>query len=99
MSNFLYPYRVASGGESLEMTTRMVVAPVAGTFKPRASLARQSLATSGKVSEGQLLGYIVNATDRVEVTSPFTGEISSLIAWPNERVRKYQQVLSLEIAS
>ena len=91
-------------GQTLAITTRLIVAPAAGTFRPAPRIEwsmRQhpSQAGASRIDAGQLIGYVVNASERIAVTSPFDGEVNSLIAWPNERLRKYQQILSLEIAA
>ena len=83
--------RSALEGEPLDMDTRLVVAPAAGTFEPDATM-------TGQVTAGQIIGHIVSAADRIAVRSPFDGLVASMLAWPNERVRKYQMVLALDPA-
>lgn len=75
-------------GESLVMDTKMVVAPMAGVFEPED-------VHEGRIGVGQVIGYIVNASDRVPITSPFEGIIDTVMAWPKERVRKYQTLVAL----
>lgn len=75
-------------GESLVMSTKMVVSPMAGVFEP------QELADS-RVSVGQVIGYIANASERVPIRSPFDGIVDVVTAWPSERVRKYQMLMAL----
>ncbi len=84
---FVFPEVVE--GESLDMRTRLVVAPVAGTFEPIDGVVSEVLA-------GQVVGHVVNASDRVAITSPFGGAIVSMLAWPKERVRKYQNLIALD---
>ena len=75
-------------GESLVMSTKMVVSPMAGVFEP------QELSDE-RISVGQVIGYIANASERVPIQSPFEGIVDVVMAWPTERVRKYQLLMAL----
>lgn len=46
-----------------------------------------------------MVGHIVNASDRVAVTSPFAGLMDSFLAWPNERLQKHERVMLMRMAS
>lgn len=75
-------------GEPLVMSTKMVVSPMAGVFEP------QELADE-RVTVGQVIGYVANASQRVPIRSPFEGIVDVVAAWPAERVRKYQMLMAL----
>lgn len=91
------PVREVGGCETFQATTRLVVAPAPGSFEPAALLAELSAPVA--IEQGQVIGHITGTTGRVAVTSPFTGELDSVIAWPNERLQKHQRVLSMCEAS
>ena len=74
--------------DRLDVPTRVVVSPAPGVFEPS-----HDVATSVRV--GEVIGHIVSPSSRVAVTSPFAGEVANFVAWPQERVRKYQMLLSL----
>lgn len=74
-------------GEHLSMSIRMVVSPGAGIFQPVAG------ATKGTgVGVGGLLGHIGD----LEVRSPFSGEISGMLAVAGERIAVGQPIAWLE---
>lgn len=76
-------------GETLVMSTKMVVSPVAGVFQPE-DVQNQ------RISVGQIIGYVASASQRVPIRSPFEGILDFFSAWPDERVRKYQVLMALE---
>lgn len=82
-------------GDHYHTPLRLIVAPSAGTFEPATGM-RQG---QSPIQQGQVVGHIVNASDRVAVTSPFAGLMESFLAWPNERLQKHERVLSLRAAS
>lgn len=65
---------------------RVIVAPAAGVFEPAAT-------DGSKICRGQVIGHIRCGQERIEITSPFTGQTRGVFAWPDERVRRYQPVL------
>lgn len=79
-------------GEEPATPTRVVVAPLAGRFEPAGS---GELAAGAAVTEGQPIGFVCNGEDRIAVTSPFGGVVERVMAWPTERLRPFQPVLSL----
>lgn len=83
----------STDGEVLEMPTRLVVAPGAGSFEPSAIIDRAGTT----IRQGQVVGYVNNAGDRTPVTSPFAGLLETVFALPAERVNRYQLVLSLRM--
>ncbi len=85
------------GCEVFEAETRVIVAPAPGSFEPAALLAK--LPAPVAISQGQVVGHITGTGGRVEVTSPFTGDLDVVIAWPNERLQKHQRLLSMREAS
>lgn len=82
-------------GDHLHTPLRLIVAPSAGTFEPETSV-QQGPTT---IRQGQIVGHIVSANDRVAVTSPFAGQMEAFLAWPNERLQKHERVLALRAAS
>lgn len=81
------------GCETFLAETRLVVAPVPGSFEPVDTLLEQDSTVS--ISEGDVVGHIVGTGGRVAVTSPFSGSLDTMIAWPNERLQRHQRVLSM----
>lgn len=75
-------------GETLVMSTKMVVSPMAGVFEPQGVVNQP-------VSVGQVIGYVASASERIPITSPFEGIVDVVTAWPDERVRKYQVLMAL----
>lgn len=82
-------------GDHLHTPLRLIVAPSAGTFEPASGM--QQGPTS--IRQGQVVGHIVNASDRIAVTSPFAGQMETFLAWPNERLQKHERVLTMRAAS
>ena len=66
---------------------RLVVASTAGVFQPG------DLAAGSAVHEGQVIGHVRTGVDQVAVTSPFAGTVRAALAWPEERVHRYQPLL------
>ncbi len=79
-------------GEPLVMNTKMVVSPMAGVFQPETLHDK-------RISVGQIIGHIINASERIPITSPFEGVVDTITAWPDERVRKYQLLMALATPS
>ena len=78
------------GGEALNVPERVVVAPTAGVFHPKAP---EVVTTEGEiVNAGQVLGT-VHTLDRDEpVKSPFAGLLMGMLALDGERVRPGQAI-------
>ena len=83
-------------GETFQSHTRLIVAPASGSFTPAELLAGQGATVS--IVRGQVVGAITNSAESISVTSPFTGDVDTVLAWPNERLKKHQHVLSLRVA-
>ena len=81
--------------DHLHSSFRLVVAPSAGTFQPADGLQ----SGPSQIHRGQVVGHIVNSSVRVAVTSPFDGHMDTFLAWPNERLRKHDRVMSMRAAS
>ena len=78
-------------GEQFDVGECLVVAPVAGVFHP-APVRR-------RVCAGDVVGHLqVSAGEQVAVTSPFSGELVEVVAWPGERLGAYQRVARLRVA-
>lgn len=89
--------REVGGCETFQAATRLVVAPAPGSFEPAALLAEPSARVA--IERGQVIGHIAGTAGRVAVTSPFAGNLDTVIAWPNQRLQKHQRVLSMREAS
>lgn len=74
-------------GEHLSMSVRMVVSPGAGIFQPAPDAAK-----GNSVGVGGLLGNIGD----VEVRSPFSGQISGMLAVAGERIAVGQPIAWLD---
>jgi biotin carboxyl carrier protein len=82
-----------SHGELLHVPDRIVVAPRTGVFIP---LERcRALEAGSTVRSGQVIGHVRCGHEMLQVTSPFDGVARDVLAWPNERVRRYQPLLWL----
>ncbi len=89
--------RLVGGCERFESSLRLIVSPASGSFEPATELMNRSEATPIQV--GQVVGRVVGTGGCVDVTSPFTGSLDAVLAWPNERLVKHQHVLVLRSAS
>ncbi len=77
-------------GDDVHLHVRLVVAPVAGLFRPQPP---ETVTTEGEILvEGQVIGLIDGPGCRVEVVSAFTGFFMGLLAESGERVRPGQPV-------
>jgi [acyl-carrier-protein] S-malonyltransferase len=76
-------------GEHLYDTTRLVVAPAAGVFRPTGSVE-----AGATVEVGALVGHV----GEVEVRTPFAGEVMGCLALDGERLGSQQPVLWLRSA-
>lgn len=77
-------------GDDLRLAERLVVAPVAGIFRP---LPPETVTTEGEiVFDGQSLGVVEGPGQAVEVRSFFTGFLMGMLAEDGERVRPGQPV-------
>ncbi len=89
--------RSIGGCEVFQAELRLIVAPAPGSFEPAALLAEQPAPVA--IAAGQVVGHICSTAGRVAVTSPFRGNLDTVLAWPNERLQKHQHVLSMREAS
>ena len=74
---------VASDGENLYVTERLVVSPCAGVFTPNAELADQAT-----LNVGDIVGTVADE----EVRSPFAGTVMGIMAVDGERVTSRQPI-------
>ena len=87
-------------GDHLHTPLRLIVAPSAGTFEPASGMQHSGMSQGPtSIRQGQVVGHIVNASDRIAVTSPFAGQMETFLAWPNERLQKHERVLTMRAAS
>ena len=89
--------RIVGGCEVYQAELRLIVAPAPGNFQPAALLAEQPAPVA--VAAGQVVGHVSGTGGRVAVTSPFAGSLDTVLAWPNERLKKHQGVVALREAS
>jgi len=79
-----------SEGDDVQMHARLVVAPIAGLFRP---YPPEHVTSEGEIlREGQVVGVVEGLGRRVEVVSFFTGFFMGLLAESGERVRPGQPV-------
>jgi len=84
-------------GEQLLVPERIVIAPVAGVFRPAPP---QTVTADGEVVyAGQVVGLVETTAGTTPVTSPFTGFFMGLMAHDGERVREDQPVVWLRTSS
>jgi biotin carboxyl carrier protein len=83
---------VPLGGERLAVLERMIVAPVAGVFRPVAT------DTGATVLEGDVIGMIEGPGTQQPVRSPFAGTLMGILAYAGERLREGQAVAWLRVA-
>ena len=83
-------------GERLLVPERVIVAPVAGVFRP---LPPEQLTAEGDVvHEGQPVGVLEGLGTRTEVLSPFRGHLMGMLVHQGERVREGEPVAWLRTA-
>lgn len=82
-------------GEVLHVPERMIVAPMAGVFRP---VAATFTAEGELVHEGQAIGVLEGPGRATLVESPFDGFLMGMLAMPGERLREGQPVAWLRVA-
>jgi multidrug efflux pump subunit AcrA (membrane-fusion protein) len=77
-------------GDDLRLAERLIVAPVAGVFRPHPP---EVITAEGEiVHDGQSLGLIDGPGQSVDVVSFATGYLMGMLAEPGQRVRPGQPV-------
>ncbi|MDQ6798133.1 MAG: hypothetical protein M3011_08980 [Actinomycetota bacterium] len=84
-----------SHGERLGVPERVILAPIAGSFRP---LAPQTGSESDDIDEMQVIGFVEGQGQSAPVRSPFGGLLMGLLAHAGERVREGQPVAWLRVA-
>jgi len=80
-------------GERLGVPERVILAPIAGSFRP----VDQEPA-SADIDEEQVIGFVEGQGQSAPVRSPFGGLLMGLLAHAGERVREGQPVAWLRVA-
>jgi hypothetical protein len=75
--------------EYLDVRTRLILAPQAGTFAPHRALSSPPPA---RVAAGDEIGIVLQLGEQHAVRSCFTGLLQGLLVFPGERVRSLQPV-------
>ena len=83
-----------SHGERLGVPERVILAPIAGNFRPLAPEA----GVSDDIDEEQVIGFVEGQGRSAPVRSPFGGLLMGLLAHAGERVREGQPVAWLRLA-
>ncbi len=84
-----------SHGERLDAPERVILAPIAGSFRP---LAPEAGSESDDIDEEQVIGFVEGQGQSAPVRSPFGGLLMGLLAHAGERVREGQPVAWLRVA-
>ncbi len=81
-------------GERLGVPERVILAPIAGSFRPVAAEAGDT----DDIDEEQVIGFVEGQGQSAPVRSPFGGLLMGLLAHAGERVREGQPVAWLRVA-
>ncbi|MGI9032766.1 MAG: hypothetical protein ACR2HY_03580 [Acidimicrobiales bacterium] len=81
-------------GERLVVPERVILAPIAGHFRPLPS----DEADGSGIAEEQVIGFVEAQGRSAPVRSPFGGRLMGLLAHAGERVREGQPVAWLRLA-
>jgi len=81
-------------GERLGVPERVILAPIAGSFRPLADQA----GNSNDIDEKQVIGFVEGQGHSAPVQSPFGGLLMGLMAHAGERVREGQPVAWIRVA-
>lgn len=82
-------------GEHVAVPERMIVAPGAGVFRPRAASFPSGLVV---VEPDEEIGVVEGPGTVVPVRSPFRGRLMGMLAVDGERLREGQPVAWLRVA-
>ncbi len=85
-----------SHGERLGVPERVILAPIAGSFRPLTVSAGGDDAND--IDEEQVIGFVEGQGQSAPVRSPFGGLLMGLLAHAGERVREGQPVAWLRVA-
>ncbi|MGI9022367.1 MAG: hypothetical protein ACR2HV_03880 [Acidimicrobiales bacterium] len=81
-------------GERLGVPERVILAPIAGSFRPLAD----EVDDDGDIDEEQVIGFVEGQGRSAPVRSPFGGLLMGLLAHAGERVREGQPVAWIRVA-
>ena len=83
--------------EDLHVPERLIEAPTAGVFR---TAPPEVVTSEGEIVQaGQVLGSIEAMGESVPVTSPHTGFLMGLLAFPGERVRSAQPLAWVRVTT
>ena len=83
--------------EDLHVPERLIAAPTAGVFH---TAPPEVVTSEGEIVQaGQVLGSIEAMGETVPVTSPHTGFLMGLLAFPGERVRSAQPLAWVRVTT
>jgi hypothetical protein len=82
-------------GEHVAVPERLIVAPGAGVFRPRAQRVPTGLVV---VEPDEAVGVLEGPGTVVPVRSPFRGRLMGMLALDGERLREGQPVAWLRVA-
>ena len=86
-------------GERPGVPERVILAPIAGSFRPMADQAGDSQVIDGRdIDEKQVIGFVEGQGHSAPVQSPFGGLLMGLMAHAGERVREGQPVAWIRVA-
>ena len=86
-------------GDDVRLGSRLIVAPVAGVFRPHPpgpAFPDPASGSAGVVRRGDVIGIVDAPGRQVEVASCFSGRFRGLLAESGERVRPGQPLAWLE---
>jgi hypothetical protein len=84
------PVPASPDGDDVSIDVRLVVAPIAGAFRPVSDL--DLAAARARVDVGTLLGHVVGPGHDEPVASFCDGHLVRLIAEPGQRLRPDQPI-------
>ena len=88
-------------GDDVRLGSRLIVAPVAGIFRPSGRPEEPATgcdAAPSVVHRGEVIGFVDGPGRRVDVASCFSGTFRGLLAESGERVRPGQPLAWLDDA-
>ncbi|MGH9243688.1 MAG: hypothetical protein ACRD29_05095 [Acidimicrobiales bacterium] len=81
--------------DSYDALVRLIVAPIAGVFRPTRTDDPEGTVA---IAPGELIGTLVTTGERVEVRSPFAGELVAVVASAGERLRAGELIAWLRVS-